>query len=79
LQPDLVDKELIGPHLTTIIDESPRLRGNLARGYVPFSVARDAPEGVSGDPTAASADKGERVVEAAVGVLVEFLRGFRAL
>jgi creatinine amidohydrolase/Fe(II)-dependent formamide hydrolase-like protein len=50
--------------------------GQTAIGY---TFAERFPEGIMGDPTVATAETGERIWEAAVQGIVEFLADFRTL
>ena len=78
LRPHLVEKDLISPSIKNSMD-GPWKRGILGMGTICIEIERDFPGGVEGDPTSATAAKGEQIVEAAVAALIRYLEAYRAL
>lgn len=78
LQPELVDTGLIGSDLTSSVYGRFR-QGVLPAGYIAVNNLSDAPAGIMGDPTTATAAKGERLVAAATAGLLRYLEEYRAL
>jgi creatinine amidohydrolase len=78
LRPHLVEKTLISPNIKNSMD-GPQKRGILGLGAICIEIERDFPGGVEGDPTTATAAKGEQIVEASVAALIRYLEAYRAL
>ncbi len=80
VQPSLVrmDRAVDEPRrrLTSFTKADARLGGTV---YYPLDLRRDSRSGVLGVPGVASAEKGERILQAAVDKLVAFLREYREL
>ena len=82
LQPDLVDATLVTPDVVRAF-ETGNGRGHnegvlMAGAYTPPNMLAESSAGVLGDPTAASVDKGARLLDAAADRLAEFVRRYRA-
>ncbi len=82
LRPELVDEKAIEAHpkvtLSTFFARDLTETGSVY--YSPVATfARPGFTGVSGDPTQATPEKGEQILEAAAGRLAAFLKEYRAL
>jgi creatinine amidohydrolase len=78
-RPERVDTDALGAHLPHLITSFNGIDFRDAGPIsYPWDFARDTVDGVLGDPTAATAEKGAEIEAAVVGQLIRFISEFRA-
>jgi creatinine amidohydrolase len=77
LQPECVDMSTISPEQCLDLTARAARHGSIGGVYIPPDPAAESPHGVYGMANAGSAEKGERVIDAAVSRLAELVRHFR--